>query len=82
MADFETFPGDYELSAAFLNTSGMIFTGTHHFQLSLAGDWDKDFARLVELLETFEACSVESEADSDGGDTALTVSSVAEEEGS
>jgi transcription-repair coupling factor (superfamily II helicase) len=85
MADFETFPGDYELSAAFLNTSGMIFTGTHHFQLSLAGDWDKDFARLVELLEAFEACSVESEedeADSDGGDTALTAPSAAEEKGS
>ncbi|MEE9241353.1 MAG: transcription-repair coupling factor [bacterium] len=85
MANFETFPGDYELSAAFLTTSGMIFTGTHHFQLSLAGDWDKDFAQLVELLGTFEACSVESEeggAGDNGGDTPLSAPSAAEKESS
>ncbi len=84
MANFETFPGDYELSAAFLTTSGMIFTGTHNFQLSLAGDWDKDFVRLIELLETFEACSVESEegeVEDNGEETALTAPSAAEKEG-
>ena len=80
MANFETFPGDYELSAAFLTTNGMIFTGTHHFQLSLAGDWDKDFVLLMELLETFEACSVESE-EGEVEETALTASCSAEKEG-
>lgn len=84
MANFETFPGDYELSAAFLTTNGMIFTGTHNFQLSLAGDWDGDFVRLIELLETFEACSVESkkdEVEENGDGTAMTVPSVIEKEG-
>jgi transcription-repair coupling factor (superfamily II helicase) len=66
-ADFETFPGDYELSAAFLSMNGMIFTGTHDFRLSLTGDWENDFERLVELLEAFQACSIEETDTSEEG---------------
>ena len=65
----DTFPGDYELSAAFLATPGMVFTGTHSFQLSIKGNWEEDFGRLSELLEAFEACAGErvEEGGEDGG---------------
>ncbi|MEK6710381.1 MAG: transcription-repair coupling factor [Nitrospinota bacterium] len=61
-AHFEIFPGDYELSAAFLESPGMSFTGTHSFRCALTGPWEEDFARLVRLLEAFEACIPEEEA--------------------
>jgi transcription-repair coupling factor (superfamily II helicase) len=57
----DTFPGDYELSAAFLATPGMVFTGTHSFQLTIKGNWEEDFGRLTKLLEMFEACAGERE---------------------
>lgn len=65
----DTFAGDYELSAAFLATPGMVFTGTHSFQLTIKGNWEEDFGRLSELLETFEACAGEraEEGGEDGG---------------
>ncbi|MEE9275172.1 MAG: TRCF domain-containing protein, partial [bacterium] len=59
-AMFETFPGDYELSAVFLDTPGMAFVDSHSFRCSLKGDWEEDFPRLVRLLEAFEACAPEA----------------------
>ncbi len=73
----ETFPGDYELSAAFLATSGIVFTGTHSFELSIKGSWDEDFDRIMALLETFGACSVageESGAEESGAASSLAAS--------
>ena len=64
----ETFPGDYELSAEFMATDGMVFTGTHSFQFSVKGNWDDDFGPLVELLETFGSCTVEDELSDNGED--------------
>ena len=55
-AFFESFPGDYELSASFLDTPGMLFIGSHSFRYSITGVWEEDFPRLVRLLAAFEAC--------------------------
>jgi hypothetical protein len=62
-AHFEIFPGDYELSAAFLESTGITFTGSHSFRCALPGPWEKDFQRLVQLLEAFEACAPGEEAE-------------------
>ncbi len=71
----ETFPGDYELSAAFLATSGIVFTGTHSFELSIKGSWDEDFDHIMELLETFGACAVAG--DEDGAEEAAPAAPLA-----
>ena len=65
----ESFPGDYELSATFMATPGMVFTGTHSFQFAIQGNWEADFDRLVELLETFETCAMGGEEGNKVGQT-------------
>ena len=62
-AHFEIFPGDYELSAAFLETPGITFTGSHGFRYAISGSWEEDFQRLVRFLEAFEACVPGEEAE-------------------
>ena len=42
-AHLEIFPGDYELTAAFLDMPGMVFTDTHAFRASISGRWQEDF---------------------------------------
>ena len=67
-AFLEAFPGDYELSAVFMATPGMVFTGSHSFQLAIQGNWEADFDRLMEVLETFEACAMDNGKETEGGE--------------
>jgi len=76
-AHFETFPGDYEISAAFLETPGITFTGSHSFRCALTGPWEEDFQRLARLLEAFEACAPGEPGEEAGG---VTVPAGEEEE--
>ena len=57
-AHLEIFPGDYELTAAFLDMPGMVFTDTHAFRASISGRWQEDFDFLVEVLDALEVCKV------------------------
>jgi transcription-repair coupling factor (superfamily II helicase) len=67
-AFLEAFPGDYELSAVFMATPGMVFTGSHSFQLAIQGNWEADFDRLMEVLETFEACAMDNGKETEDGE--------------
>ena len=57
-AQLEIFPGDYELTAAFLDMPGMVFTGAHAFRASISGRWPEDFDFLVQVLDALEVCKV------------------------
>ena len=57
-AHLEIFPGDYELTAAFLDMPGMVFTDTHAFRASISGRWPEDFDFLVQVLDALEVCKV------------------------
>ncbi len=57
-AHLEIFPGDYELTAAFLDMPGMMFTNTHAFRASVSGRWTEDFDFLVQVLDALEVCKV------------------------
>ena len=57
-AHMEIFPGDYELTAAFLDMPGMVFTDTHAFRASITGRWPEDFDFLVQVLDALEVCEV------------------------
>lgn len=53
-AHFEIFPGDYELTAAFLDMPGMTFTDAHAFRASVRGRWAEDFDFLVQVMDALE----------------------------
>ncbi len=57
-AHMEVFPGDYELTAAFLDMPGMAFTSAHAFRAGLSGRWREDFDFLVHVLDALEVCKV------------------------
>ena len=57
-AHLEIFRGDYELTAAFLDMPGMVFTDTHAFRASISGRWPEDFDFLVQVLDALEVCKV------------------------
>ena len=57
-AHLEIFPGDFELTAAFLDMPGMVFTDTHAFRASISGRWPEDFDFLVQVLDALEVCKV------------------------
>ncbi len=57
-AHLEVFPGDYELTAAFLDVPGMTFTDAHAFRASISGRWPEDFDFLVQVLDALEVCKV------------------------
>ena len=57
-ASLEIFPGDYELTAAFLDMPGMVFTDAHAFRASISGRWPEDFDFLVQVLDALEVCKV------------------------
>ena len=57
-ASLEIFPGDYELTAAFLDMPGMVFTDTHAFRAGVSGRWPEDFDFLVRVLDALEVCKV------------------------
>jgi len=76
-AHFEVFPGDYELTAAFLETPGMVFTDMQSFRCTLTGRWEEDFDRLACLLGAFEACA----APAADGEEALATQTVPGGEG-
>ncbi len=57
-AHLEAFPGDYELTAAFLDMPGMVFTDTHAFRAKISGRWPEDFDFLVQVLDALEMCKV------------------------
>lgn len=57
-AHLEIFPGDYELTAAFLDMPGMVFTDTHAFRANITGRWKEDFDFLVQVLDALEVCKV------------------------
>ncbi len=57
-AQLEVFPGDYELTAAFLDMPGMVFIDAHEFRAGVSGRWPEDFDFLVQLLDALEVCKV------------------------
>ena len=57
-ARLEIFPGDYELTAAFLDMPGMVFTDAHAFRAGISGRWPEDFDFLVQVLDALEVCKV------------------------
>lgn len=57
-AHLEIFPGDYELTAAFLDMPGMVFTDAHVFRAGISGRWPEDFDFLVQVLDALEVCKV------------------------
>ncbi len=57
-AHLEIFPGDYELTAAFLDMPGMVFTDAHAFRAGISGRWPEDFDFLVQVLDALEVCKV------------------------
>lgn len=77
---FEAFPGDYALSATFLDIPGMQFVGSHSFRCSLKGDWEENFEQLAGLLDAFAECLQEDDEegevadDPDAGKNGVTIS--------
>ncbi len=57
-AHVEIFPGDYELTAAFLEMPGMVFTDAYAFRARVSGRWPEDFDFLVRVLDALEMCRV------------------------